>query len=174
MPWARWGGGQERGWAADLGGGKMFREPFNFSVQTDIVKVQEMARAVVARLQKTSPQLLRRIPEGASVKPAGCPELVPRWEPRRRGTYQVVMALSSTVWVVYPRSHLYKFPKPGKIVCSASDYDLQWLQRHNIRRRECLLAPGDILVMKGGLLLHGSPMIPLTGTTQFCTFAHFR
>ena len=29
---------------------------------------------------------LLRISEGASVKPAGCPELAPHWDPHRRGT----------------------------------------------------------------------------------------
>jgi len=177
---AKWGPCRNRGWAAELGGGQMFRAASKFPEHPDIVRVQETARAVVARLHKVSPQSLLRSPEGATVKPAGCPELEPQWHPYRRGTYQVVMALSSMEHVVYPRSHLYEFSGQrhqgrGNLRrhCSATVHDLQWLQGRGILPRVCSMAPGDMLVLKGGRMVHSSPMTPHTGPSRFCIYAHF-
>ena len=180
LTWAKWGPGRHRGWAADFGGGKMFREASKFPEHPDIVQVQETARAVVACLHKVPPQSLLRLPEGASVKPAGCPELEPHWDPHRRGTYQVVIALSSTALVVYPGSHLYEFSGQwlrGRGIlrrhCIATAHDLQWLQGRGILPRVCSMAPGDMLVFQGGRMVHSIPKTPQTMPTRFCIYARF-
>ena len=70
-----------------------------------MAKIQESARDLTAELLKCAPGDLERLPERASVKPGGCPELPGHLDLDRKGMLQTVFALSSTAFLVWPGSH---------------------------------------------------------------------
>ena len=66
---------------------------------------RERTRPVVAQIHDVQPQALTQRPEKASVKPPGCPRLPWHLDRKRAGTVQIVIALSETHFLVWPRSH---------------------------------------------------------------------
>ena len=158
-----WGMVQTLAWQRRLGTGRLFTG--TFLSNPTIVEIQESTRGFYAELAGHAPDKLVRIPERASVKPAGCPELQAHLDLHRRGSLQVVIALSDLEFLVWPGSHRVQLPlprkgtskrpcRPGFTWCSRSD--LAALEAAGVHRELVPARAGDVLFMAGGEMVHGS------------------
>ena len=76
----------------------------NFSGEF-VDRCRDKTRGVVASIHGVSVDCLKKMPEKASIKPEGCRALKWHLDAGRRGSVQVVIALTSTVFMVWPGSH---------------------------------------------------------------------
>ena len=140
-----------------------FRDP-------NIMSIQESCRPLVAAASGRDASSLKLVPERCSVKVGSCPALGPHLDPHRQGGLQVVIALSSTVFQVWPKSHK---------VCVADrvkSRNFHLLSEEELARlpmgcEEILACRGDVLLMQGSVLVHGSPAVPLGGEPRIMTYA---
>lgn len=131
----------------------------------------QATRAVVEGLHG---QPVHPRPERSSLKPPGSAEWVAHLDPRRQGTYQVVIALTALEFLVWPRSHRLTFNHENKFYYKLGPGDLKELDKRGIVKHCVAARPGDILVMAGGVLVHSSPAVPATATgPRIATYAHW-
>ena len=45
--------------------------------------------------------------------------------------------------------------------------------RNKVAPLEVPVQPGDLVIMAGGTMVHGSPSVPRGAATRFATYAHF-
>jgi hypothetical protein len=170
-----WGGVKSLGWIKSLGGGRMLSTLLEHET---LLSVQEHLRDICARIMGVPPNLLTRRPEGVSIKVPGCPEAATHVDFNRVGTLQIIIAVTPTSFVLYPKTHtdhvlLLEAQSAGTakgyhVLSRASLDSLQ--QRCNTSRLEIEAQPGDCCVFQGGLV-HSSPAVQ-TGV-RICTYAHF-
>ena len=78
-------------------------------------RVQELCRPVFAFLHGVADHELTRFAERVSVKPGASPKLAAHIDGNRRGSYQAVICLSVTSFLVFPYSHKAEFlPRTSK------------------------------------------------------------
>ena len=70
----------------------------DFAEDGQVEKLQEHCRSVIACLHGIQANNLRRVCERVSVKPSGAPMLKAHIDGNRRGSYQVVISLSDSVF----------------------------------------------------------------------------
>jgi len=172
-PEAKWNCRLERGWAPDLGGGKLYRHS-DFTSNAAVVRVQESLRPVISLLHGVKPKELVLNPEGVSVKPPGCPALVSHLDPPRAGTYQVIVALTDTSFVLFPRSHKKFVDKKTSRSYTLTDDDIKDLaEKWGSVYTEVEAKAGDVCIFEGGTFAHGSPSTRLGDSARIVTFCHY-
>ena len=139
-----------------------------------MLEIQESTRPVVAALMGVSGDQLSLIPERASVKPAGSGELRAHLDCKRTGTVQVVIALTATSLLVWPFSHTLQIQPPDfeKGFYSLTPADLSRMEGAGSRRLETAAEAGDVLIMAGGRMVHGSIAVR-SGASRYMAYAHF-
>jgi len=164
----RFGAIKCRGWQKALGSGRLFE---GYETQA-LLAVQELCRPLVAAVLRKDGAALQRKPEKISVKPATCPELAAHLDTGRKDGLQIVIALSVTSFLVWPRSH-----KSGlaERVAKIGFYQLTNEEIQDLPKPRLLVpaAVGDVLVMRGGTLVHGSPATEKGDPTRIVTYANF-
>ena len=135
--------------------------------------VREVTRAHVAKWHGCSPERLTAHAERCSVKVAGCLPLSAHLDQGRVGTIQVVIALSPTKFVIWPRSHTVALNPQGKGYYVLTPTDLAKLQTAGSVKTEIPSDPGDVLFFLGGKIVHGSPAVVDNEGTRFATYAHW-
>ena len=166
-----WGGVDKLGFQKPLGSGRLFS---GFEDKRELVQAQEKFRTLVAELHQVPPHELARVKDTVSVKPVGAPALALHVDGSRLGTFQIVVALSQTSFVVVPGTHLNQTvqdaaqqkKKQGKTGYLNIEQDLG-LQLSPTR---IPASPGDTLIFHGGLV-HGSPAPEVE--TRFTAHVHF-
>ena len=104
----------KRGWIKALGSGRMF-DGQDFIADGLCERVQELCRPVFAFLHGVADHELTRFAERVSVKPGASPKLAAHIDGNRRGSYQAVICLSVTSFLVFPYSHKAEFlPQTNK------------------------------------------------------------
>ena len=174
--WVESGGGvfgaySRRGWQARFGAGRLF-EGMNTKSLPSLSAVQECARPLAAMIYDVpGEQLLRDEAQTCGVKPPGSPELKAHVDGGRRKTVQIVIALSNTSFSVWPRSH----KDTGPWSRSEKFYALSVDEVEALSAGKLHVAgkPGDILLMQGGSLVHGSPAVASDGDARFMCYANF-
>ena len=166
---------EKRGWIQSVGTGRMF-DGTEFKANAEFVKLQESCRPVVAFLHGIEEDALCRVDERVSVKPARTPELRAHIDVNRRGSYQVVIALSEAPFLVFPYSH-----KATKLFLNVVK-DFHPLTRDQLERLRdeyesvatyVPAKPGDVLVFEGGSFVHGSVEIKMGEPTRYAAYAQF-
>ena len=164
-----------RGWMQHLGAGRMF-EGRDFAEDGQASALQELCRPVVAFLHGVPEGALRRVDERVSVKPAGTPMLESHIDGNRRGSYQVVMALSETPFLVFPYSHKAAaiFPENINKYYALTKDELNRLKdEFQSEATEVPAKPGDVLIFEGGSFVHGSVEIKMGQPTRYVAYAQF-
>ena len=105
----RFGGCDKRGWNISVGNGRMFTDWHDLSIDA----IRATTLPVAAHWHGVPESALCGQPESCSVKPSGCPPLPAHLDQGRVGTLQIVIALSDTEVVLWPRSHKLKFNVGG-------------------------------------------------------------
>ena len=154
---------QRRGWIKGLGSGQMFAD-FNPAA---VAAVRAHLRGFIACLHGVPPSSLRAEPDKASIKCAGCPALPLHIDKNRLGSYQVVVALSSTSFVTVLGSHKQTYGGAKKGYYELSKKEAQELE---IMSEE--VTPGTVLVMEGGTCVHGSPAVK-AGEPRIAMYVHY-
>lgn len=118
---------------------------------------------------------LEALPESCSFKVPGCPEWVPHLDRAREGSFQVVIALTNTEFLVWPRSHLQLI---GRDHTTKGFYALTKKDKELLDKAGCaqLAVPalaGDVLIMLGGLCVHSSPGLLAGDSERIATYAHW-
>ena len=118
---------------------------------------------------------LEAVPESCSFKVPGCPEWVPHLDRAREGTFQVVIALTDTKFLVWPRSQLQLIGRGhdtnGVYTLTKSDKDV--LQKAGCAQLAVPASAGDVLIMLGGVCIHSSPEAQADGSERIATYAHW-
>ena len=91
-----------------LGNGRVF-DGKDFAEDGQVERLQEHCRSVFASLHGVEANSLRRVCDTVSVKPGGSPKLKAHIDGHRRGSYQCVISLSDSAFLVYPYSHKASF-----------------------------------------------------------------
>ena len=98
----------KRGWIKALGSGRVLDRQ-DFTSDELSIPIQERCRSVFALLHDVQEDNLIRVHDRVSVQPSGSPKLAPHTDGNRRGSYQAVICLSDTSFLVYPGSHKAEF-----------------------------------------------------------------
>ena len=109
------------------------------------------------------------------MKVPGCPEWTPHLDRAREGSYQVVIALTATTWLVWPDSHRVEIARDttNKGFYTLSADDLDTLARAGSRQQAVPALAGDVLVMLGGICVHSSPRVQALDAERIATYAHW-
>ena len=110
--------------------------------------------------------------DGFAVKPGGCEAFKAHLDLGRQGGVQCVVALSPGAFLVWPRSHK-----------SGLAQQLGKTGFHTLTKGELAALPersstlpakaGDVLLMQGGTLVHGSPDVPEGSAARVVAYANF-
>jgi hypothetical protein len=138
--------------------------------------LMQITKATRATIQSFSGgRALADLPESCSIKVPGCPEWVPHLDRAREGSFQVVIALTDTTFLVWPRSHLQPIGrdhfKKGFYALSKGDKEL--LETAGCTKLAVPAMAGDVLVMLGGVCVHSSPAVLATESERIATYAHW-
>ena len=107
---APFGGFDKRGWNKSVGNGRMFKDWDDPSIGA----IRAATLPFAAHWHAVPESALVGQPESCSVKPGGAPRLPAHLDQGRLGTLQIVVALSDTEVVLWPRSHKMTFNPGGK------------------------------------------------------------
>ena len=162
-PGMPFGGRDKRGWMKTSGTGRIFDDWRDASV----VAVQEECRVLAAALFQVPPDSLHRVHERCSIKVPGCPAFGAHVDRNRRKTFQMIVALSDTKVLLWPGSHQHDIGT-GDGYYALTSSEIKALPQPGI---EVDVGAGDVCVMKGGELVHGS--IKVTSGARIMTYAHF-
>jgi hypothetical protein len=112
------------------------------------------------------------VPERCSLKPPNSKEWVAHLDRSRVGTYQVVIALTETKFIVWEKSHMRAIGQDTKGFHALSKDELFELEGHS-KKMVLEANPGDILIMQGGICVHSSPGVGSDEPERICTYAHW-
>ena len=169
----RFGNYGRRGWMRGIGSGKMF-DGEDFTEDANIIRIQESRRHVFAFLHSVDEEYLERYHERVSVKCPGCPKFKAHIDGNRLGSYQAVIALSHTNFLVYPRSHLATFlPSRGKYYSLTTGEVRRLGYECDSFETRVQAKPGDVLFFVGGTFVHGSVGVRRDEPDRYVTFAQF-
>jgi hypothetical protein len=138
--------------------------------------LMEIIKATRATIQSFSEgRALADLPESCSIKVPGCPEWIPHLDRAREGSFQVVIALTDTTFLVWPGSHRHPIGRDHfkKGFYPLSKDDLGLLEREGCTKLSIPASAGDVLVMLGGLCVHSSPAVLETESERIATYAHW-
>ena len=159
------GGFNKRGWMRRSGVGRIFEDWHDPNVEA----VQEACRDLAASLHRVPPNSLHRVHERCSIKVPGCPEFGAHLDRQRENTFQIIVALTDTKFLLWPGSHRHEIA-----IDEAGYYELEPEEIEALpqTRTEVDVVAGDVCVMVGGKLVHGS--IAVTSGVQIMTYAHYQ
>ena len=163
-PGLKFGCRHMRGWIKPTGTGRIFDDWKDHRVEA----VQEACRDLAASLLQVPPESLHRVHERCSVKVPGCQELGAHLDRNRLNTVQILVALSGTNFLLWPGSHQHDIGSGKDGFYSLSREETAGLPRPRI---EVVAGAGDVCVMVGGKLVHGS--VAVTSGVRIMTYAHF-
>ena len=163
------GGYDKRGWHLRVGSGRVFERWDH----PDILSIREATRSIACEWHGVPGDALRGHPESCSMKVPGCPALEAHLDKERRGTLQIVIALSKTKGIVWPGSHKYIFGKSADKFYKLSQADLRLLKSKGCQKKEVDLDVGSVLVFLGGVMVHGSPAVQDGEAPRIMTYAHW-
>jgi len=134
--------------------------------------VQETCRELIAAVLNLDPMSLQRRPERVSVKPAGCPRFRAYLDLDRLGGAQCVIALSPGAFLVWPRSHRSGL---AQMLGKQGFHELTRAELDTLPEGSATLPAmaGDILLMQGGTLVHGSPAVMNGDAARVVMYANF-
>lgn len=153
-----------RGWMKASGVGRIF-EDWN---DPSVVAVQEACRVLAAALHQVPPESLHRVHERCSIKVPGCPEFGAHLDRERGGTFQILVALTDTKFLLWPGSHQHDIAIDETRYYPLTTTEIRALPQP---RSEVVAAAGDVCVMVGGKLVHGS--VAVTSGIRIMTYAHY-
>ncbi len=123
-------------------------------------------------IQKLHNKPLVMVPERCSLKPPNSKEWIPHLDRNRVGTYQVVIALTQTKFIVWEKSHMVAIGRDSDGFHKLSKNELFQLEGRSAKM--VLEAnPGDILIMQGGVCVHSSPGVGPDEPERICTYAQW-
>jgi len=163
-PGIRFGGHNMRGWMRSSGTGRIF-DDWN---DPSVVAVQEACRGLAAALLQVPPESLHRVHERCSAKVPGCPEFGAHLDRNLENTIQIIIALSDTKFLLWPGSHQHDIGSDAHGFYPLSRAEIQALPQP---RSVVDAGAGDVCVMRGGKLVHGS--VAVTSGVRIMTYAHF-
>ena len=163
-PGKRFGGTKYRGWMKNSGVGRLFEDWHDPSV----VAVQEACRVLAAALHQVPPESLHRVHERCSIKVPRSPEFEAHLDRQREGTFQIVIALTDTKVLLWPGSHQHDIAVDVHKYYALKPEEIEALPKP---RTEVDIVAGDVCVMVGGKLVHGS--IAVTSGFRIMTYAHY-
>ena len=164
---------RNRGWIQALGAGKMF-DGEDFTGDGQVVELQEQCRCVFAFLHGVQPDKLQRVNERVSVKPSGSPKLKAHIDGNRRGSYQAVICLSDSSFLVYPHSHKAAFLPKTNNYHALSTYEIKRLGEEVGSFEKIVPSKvGDVLFFVGGDFVHGSVAINTDEPSRYAAYAQF-
>ena len=159
-------------WVSAAGSGRLFEG--GFSENPAAVAVQEAVRPLMAGIYSLAPDLLVRIPERVSVKPAGSKELRPHLDCNRQGSYQVVISLCQTEFMIFPGSQdVHLECRDMAKYHELSNEEMETLREAGVSQLAVAAGPGDVLVMQGGGVVHSSPAVASGHPTRYMAYAHY-
>ena len=163
----------KRGWIQGLGSGRMF-DGQDFNEDGLCERIQELCRPVFSFLHGVSDHELIRFRERVSVKPGASPKLVAHIDGNRRGSYQAVISLSVTSFLVFPYSHMADFLPRTNGFYKLSKDDITRLGTECGSFETCIPANiGDVLFFVGGDFVHGSVPVREHDPTRYVAYAQF-
>ena len=163
-PGIKFGAHSMRGWMQSSGTGRIF-DNWN---DPSVVAVQEACRGLAAALLEVPPESLHRVHERCSVKVPGCPEFGAHLDRNRANTFQIIIALSDTKFLLWPGSHKHDIGSDADGFYSLSSTEIQALPQP---RSLVDAAAGDVCVMVRGRMVHGS--VAVTSGVRIMTYAHY-
>ena len=171
---AAFGGFDKRGWHISVGNGRMFQDWDHPA----ILSIREATRSIASDWHGVPGDALRGHPESCSMKVPGCPPLAAHLDKARRGTLQIVIALSKTTGIVWPGSHKLVIGKKKKHKKEKDYYELEEKDFRLLKTKGCSektvdLDVGDVLVFMGGVMVHGSPGLCVGEAPRIMTYAHW-
>ncbi len=145
----------------------------NFELEKHLMAINKATRAIIQSF--SGGRELEAVPESCSFKVPGCPEWVPHLDRAREGTFQVVIALTDTKFLVWPRSHLqligWDHTSKGFYALTKKDKDL--LVQAGCAQLVVPASAGDVLIMLGGVCVHSSPRVLVDESERIATYAHW-
>ncbi len=137
------------------------------------MQITEATRATIQSF--SGGRTLADLPESCSIKVLGCPEWVPHLDRAREGSFQVVIALTDTTFLVWPDSHLQHIgrdhAKKGFYTLTKQDKDV--LKKAGCVKMAVPASAGDVLIMLGGVCVHSSPKVEMNDSERIATYAHW-
>jgi hypothetical protein len=121
---------------------------------------------IVQKLHKG--RTLRSLPERCSIKPPGTPEWVAHLDRNREGSFQVVIALTTTSFLVWGKSHLVEIARDEDGFHKLTADEIFKLGE---TKTQIEAQAGDVLIMVGGRLVHSSPEVSAGMSERICTYA---
>jgi hypothetical protein len=128
-------------------------------------------RAIIQAFYGDKP--VHSVPERCSIKVPGCPEWVAHLDRSREGSYQVVIALTATSFLVWPDSHRVAIARDKSGFHALLPDELEVLEQAGCRPQAVPASAGDVLVMLGGLLVHSSPRVQVQDGARIATYANW-
>ena len=146
----------KRGWIKALGSGRMF-DGEDFMADGLCERVQELCRPVFAFLHGVAEHELTRYAERVSVKPGASPKLPAHIDGNRRGSYQAIICLSVTSFLVFPYSHKADFlPRTNKYYKLSCDDIIRLGSEFSSFETSVPAYVGDVCFSSVGDFVHGS------------------
>jgi len=161
----------KRGFIGRLGGGRLF-EGENVKGSECLRRIQEYTRPIAAAILGILPEeLTLHLDETVGVKPPGSDVLELHIDGNRLDDIQIAIALVDTTFLVCPRSHQVKGPwRKAKGFYAMKKDDLRRLPCGSTSLRA---KAGDVLVMRGGEMVHGSPSVGGSELARFMAYSAF-
>ena len=163
-PGKRFGPVNKRGWMKASGTGHIFEDWSDPSVAA----VQEACRVLAAALHQVAAESLHRVHERCSIKVPGCPEFRAHLDRGRGSTFQILVALTDTKFLLWPGSHQHDIAIDEVGFYPLKPSEIKALPQP---RSEVDAVAGDVCVMVGGKLVHGS--VAVTSGIRVMTYAHY-
>ena len=166
--------GRQRGYQKDGGVGKVFAH-HSFLSKESVQGTHELLRPLVAELHDLCPWQLDLVASGATLKYPSSPELPPHRDVNRDGSYQIVVAASTTSFSVWPGTHEYAGPMiQGPKKTYLSKKGVANLIKAGYVHCAIPGEPGDVMLFIGGQVIHGSPGVPSDSHyPRICTYPEF-
>ena len=161
------------GWIKALGSGRMF-DGEDFLADGLCERVQELCRPVFAFLHGVAEHELTRFAERVSVKPGASPKLPAHIDGNRRGSYQAIICLSVTSFLVFPYSHKAHFlPRTNRYYKLSSDDIMRLGSEFSSYETFVPANVGDVVFFIGGDFVHGSVAVRAKDPTRYVAYAQF-
>ena len=135
----------------------------------ELLAVQSSVEQLVCELHGCGE--VRNMLDSVGYKEKGCLAAPPHLDRNRLNTFQVLIAVTKGSWRVWPGFHLYSFDASvttAKASVNVSKHT-EFFKHHEAVDIRC--EPGDVLVMRGGELVHP---VPATDDTRIMAYAYYK
>ena len=146
--------------------------PLNYGPDGRLATFLQATRAIIQGLH--GGKELEALPERCSIKVPGCPEWVPHLDRSREGSFQIVIALADSAFMVWPRSHLVAIGRDTTGFHGLCKDELSQLHGQGSQKTVIPAVAGDVLVMVGGRCVHSSPAVIDGDHPRIATYASWK